>query len=217
MADDLDDVIRKVRKLVALSESPNPNEAANAMNKARKLLLEHGLTMDNLGKPPSDIADEEWRSFDGLPDNVTGQLVHVVATHNLCSVLLGQGVSEHSWCLVGRPAGIANARALLDYLFAVMDRQSTFACAGRGQKYRYAWRLGWVMALGERLALDRKTESVEERALVIRDDVAIAEYLKELGVTTKKRGEGRDVDMSAAWAGAQAGRAVSLNKQIGPD
>ena len=64
MVDDLDDVIRKVRKLVALSESPNPNEAANAMNKARKLLLEHGLTLDNLGTPPSDIADEEWRSFD---------------------------------------------------------------------------------------------------------------------------------------------------------
>jgi hypothetical protein len=49
MQDDIGKVKGKIKKLFALSKSPNANEAAAALEMAQKLMAEHGVRLNNAG------------------------------------------------------------------------------------------------------------------------------------------------------------------------
>lgn len=55
------DILDKVKKLLALSSSPNPNEAAAALSKARALMDEHAISYDDLIE--SDIKESSGRPY----------------------------------------------------------------------------------------------------------------------------------------------------------
>jgi len=210
-----EDVLRKIRKLLALSESSNPNEAANAAAKARKMLLEHGLSMDQIGQPPGDVQEDIWRDFQGPRNTLTGQLVVRVAKANMCAVLGAGGRSRSRWILVGRPAATAAAKVQLDYLYEAMERGAKAASNGRGKSWMNDYRLGWICAIGKRLEDAAKTDTVEERGLVLREDSAVVEYMDGLECKTNKtkpRVEGLSPD--AFREGHRDGSRTSLAKQL---
>src|SRR5215471_21045969 len=70
----MDNVIDKIKKLLALSESSNPHEAANAAARAAELMFEHKIQSADLeiaggGKRPAEAVIEttlhggKWREF----------------------------------------------------------------------------------------------------------------------------------------------------------
>lgn len=64
--------IVKIKKLLALSKSPNENEAKAAMLKARELLIKHGLTERDLERSRS--GDRKWKSSGTEHSVATGGL-----------------------------------------------------------------------------------------------------------------------------------------------
>lgn len=48
MNDDKDKIIKRLRKLMALTQSSNANEAAAALARAQKLTETHGITQDDI-------------------------------------------------------------------------------------------------------------------------------------------------------------------------
>jgi hypothetical protein len=63
----MDDVKAKIRKLLALGQSPNEHEAAIAMSKAAELMMRYNLEQTDLGEQSSmtdgDLLDNDERRF----------------------------------------------------------------------------------------------------------------------------------------------------------
>lgn len=118
-------VIDKVRKLLALATSPNENEATLAMQKAGELLASHGLSM-------ADVTPEEIRS------SVTMETIEMGSKQRIMWIdLLAVEISKSFDCypvttygtgwqmnFIGTPADIEMVKYLLKYLSAEIERMS---------------------------------------------------------------------------------------------
>jgi putative NIF3 family GTP cyclohydrolase 1 type 2 len=63
-------ILDRIQKLIALSTSPNENEAAVAAEKAQALLIEHNLSMADVKAPtPGKTMKADIHSFVGEPHN----------------------------------------------------------------------------------------------------------------------------------------------------
>jgi len=106
--DDREKILDKVRKLLELSKSSDPNEAANAARHAQALLTKHRLSQE-------DVLEEERGIFE--VDDTTGTsapfweilLINIIAHVNECKMLR----SSFSFHLVGAKKDAE----LVDYLF----------------------------------------------------------------------------------------------------
>lgn len=91
--DQLDTVIRKIQKLMALSRSSNPHEAAAAAAKAQELLLQHKIDMATVdGSQKVDVADPMARIDMPLGDGSKaaawkGTLASAVSEAYLCKTV----------------------------------------------------------------------------------------------------------------------------------
>ena len=217
-ADELkEDVIRRVRKLLALAESPNPNEAAAASEKARKLLLQHGLEMHQLGAEPGEVKTEQWRRFSGRRDFAILSLVTTVAEANMCRGYSSTSLTENSHGLIGRPAAIACAIAQIDYLYEALTRHSNEKKAqGFSRAWRNDYRRAWVARIWQRFQEAKRMDTVEERGLILVEDGAVESFCKDRWgdkvdrSSTYRNPQHRD----ALKAGAQDASTVSLTQQI---
>lgn len=71
-------LIERIRKLMALSQSSNPNEAAIALSRAQKLMREHDISSADLKM--SSFAEEIIPAVRGLRDaKISAALAHIVA------------------------------------------------------------------------------------------------------------------------------------------
>lgn len=209
-----EDVLRKIRKLLALADSPNHNEAAAAAAKARRMLLEHGLSMDQLGAAPEDVQEETWRNYTGPRLNTsTAGLAKAVATANMCDLLVARRPGEGGrYVLVGRPAAIKVARAVLDYLYEAMERDAERRGSGRGAAWKNDYRRGWIYSVAKRFEETKRLDDVQERALVLREDQAVVQHMAKY--KDRKVGASREMDSEALVAGLRDGQRVSLAKQV---
>lgn len=208
-------VARKIRKLLALSEkNPNKNEAAAAAAKARAMLIEHRLTMEDLGEDPGCIMEQAWQTWPGrTPDNYVGQLVSVIAQACMCKVLVGMAETTHSWMLIGRKDNIEAAIAQLDYMYLAMENKLVFAGAGRGRAWRNDFRLGWAWGIHEAVTASKAPQAspegeargAQEQGLMVREDAALAEYLANKAYGSRRPPQPRTMNGEAVMAGFDSG------------
>src|SRR5439155_27189213 len=92
MAVDITPVLTKIKKLLALSASSNPNEAALAAAKAQELLMQHNLTMSQVethgeskyGEAFVKTGSRVWRRL----------LLAVIARNNFCEMVYDAATSQ---------------------------------------------------------------------------------------------------------------------------
>ncbi len=226
-------LVEKVRKLLALSESPNEHEAALAAEKAQDLTLRHGIDLAQIaisnGATTIGIDDarvegklDPWRRqlADSIARRMGGRVVFVRSA----------GTSSGEMWFFG-PAGSARSiGALYSHLEAQLVTISAIATSSRterwvyGRTYRISFLHGAVDRLDWRLARHRAlvTGNTSGRALAIIGsavDRAIEERFgrlrteRDAGISSLhrdayRRGEeaGTTVDLGAAHA--RIGRAV---------
>lgn len=201
-------VARKIRKLLALAKSPNANEAASATAKARRMLIEHGLTERDLGEDPGEVGVHVWREFEGAVNSCVGQLVSVVASASMCRAVIMDAGKTHQWGLIGKASNTEAASAQLDFLFASMEGSLVFAGAGRGRTWRNDYRLGWVLAISEFLAEEVAQDTPEQHGLVVVENRDVQEFCEKQGMTTRQAKITRDVDEEALLTGMRHGERV---------
>lgn len=203
-------VIDKIRKLLALSASPNEAEASAAAAKAHELLRAYNLSLEDIGTDDksqviwenhlrmSKIAN--WRISLGSQVARSNYSRALVATRRGCQVLI----------FVGRKHNTATAGVLFDYLDAVVMRLGRQLKDRRYSKEKF--RDGLVDGLSRRLAEMSRQEVEESTALVVLDK-EVDESLKGKKIGTIDTSV--DLDTKSYTLGYQAAKNVSLHKQVG--
>jgi hypothetical protein len=209
-------VIGKIKKLLALSESPYPKEAKSALVKAKKLLAEHNLSMEDVAAGgEDDEVLEKNEVVSPYPRNVPNWLLYMaqtIAENFGCVYFVGE------WCkvtMLGKPtASKAAKEALLFSMKAAEHFYANFASRHkllfgvRPQKEHYM--IGFVSGIKQRFA-------EETRDLVVRVPDEAAEYMKKNTVVMKEvlHGPSSKSAMMAAYRGARDGKSARPNQLEG--
>lgn len=225
-------VIEKIKKLLALAQSSNANEAAVAAGLAAKLMAEHRIEQAML------CEDEPARVEEQIESNVLADrgkrmsrwasvlALHVARAHH-CSVYYSGGTLT----IVGRRSDADAARYLYAFVAREIDRLARATGAGEGKTWANNFRLGAVSAVGRSLAAAAEAARREARqraaasdtlgtgsALVRVDaalarieahDARLAEYLQGLRLRRESNTHAR-VDTSAFAAGQRAGETINF-------
>lgn len=169
-------IIDQIRKLLALSKSDNPNEAAAALAKAEKKMQEHQLSQADLGELPADegILSEDIEAFG--PRQVTWRTMlcnELAAMHGCCALLqIGAFNREKHLAVVGAATDIAIVRTLYAWTAAEIDRLADIHGAGAGAQWRNSYRHGCVEGIIDAMkdARARARERASSTALAVVDE-----------------------------------------------
>jgi len=223
-------IIDKIKKLLALSESPNENEAAAAVVKARELLDRHNLTLAEVetltAEDPLIIRARMGTGYKHLPVWLI-YLGAVVEKPFDCVALHSSG--ELSFC--GTETDAEVALYTFTYLYrAIWDcwlihREELKADQRWKRKkrpgvYRQSFLMGAVTAVDETLRRHLKSDrrraqyaSPHCRALVLRKGQAIEKYLENLNIRRSKE-QNLNMDDDGLYAGYHEGKWIQIRTGI---
>ncbi len=143
--EDLESIKRRVRKLLALSKSPNENEAVSALQKANALMAEYSLSHAEFAgyvkksvKPTKRAV--EWRSV------VANAVERLYATYHYRDVGTG------SFVFYGEELDAFMSAEMFAYLVKTIDRMAR-QNVRKNAKYRYrqSYRAGIASRLWDRM------------------------------------------------------------------
>lgn len=230
-----DEVRAKIAKLMALSTSPNENEAASALAKAQELMMKYSLSQAeitiNVEEKLDDfvrnlsiaIVDTEWQDvFINLLSKVFDCYIykHRTAKNKQTYIIKCYGNSfdiEIMMKLYHRMLAVISQLADAEMIQAKLDgrigknRTETMA-------YKRCWFQGCVTRLCQRLIAQKQMQMAENnacRALVIKKEEFNRAMLKEdsikVSAPPKRK---RTYDVEAYHRGVSAGDGICINQQI---
>lgn len=219
MNSNLDSVLQKIQKLLALKGSPVQAEAEAAAAKAHELMIKYDLSIQDIPSLQEEITTKAF--FDG--HNIKQWriiLFNAIAEINFCRVIRSKNTAvyrkDYCWMqLVGKPAHIKTASWMIDYLQeAVIKISRDHIPRNAKYKYRNEFRLGMAYSISFNLRALYSQESNDPatRDLVISEDAALNAYLDRCGVT---RTQAKKAPSSRAFQkGVIIGDSVPLNLQV---
>ena len=168
----------RIRKLLALADSPNENEAAAAAEKAQALMLRYGIELATIAASSGERLAVDEHVVDGKVDPWRRMLAAAVAHSAGGRVVWAPdgGRSQGKIFFYGPASAVGGIVELYRYLEAQLVVISAAATAARrerrvhGRTWRNSFLLGAVGRLGQRLDA-RRVETTEtgdnSRALVL--------------------------------------------------
>jgi len=175
-------IIDRVRKLLALAQSDNVHEAANAAAQAQKLMSKHAIEEAALTVEDDEDDDEPitndvlaftkgsriatWKLY--LASNITEA--------NGCSYYYRNGLSKFDKSrisIVGRASDATKCRYLFAYITKEIDRltkQESKARGGAGRTWCNSFRLGAQAEVGKRIREATEQAGDEMRELAAAQD-----------------------------------------------
>lgn len=239
---DMDKLIIKIKKLLALAQSSNENEAALAMEKAQALLAEHNLSLDAVqDKEPAEEVVGPERALKRYPARPwLRMLAGAVGQLYFCKAFfrsLKPGSHKYDYhYFVGTAANAKVAALMFEYLAATVQRlelENADRLFPHNKKqhsaFRNAFRLECVERLRERImerieAAKRgqiKTSGGSSNlpalaSMYLITQEANTKYIEDvLGGLNVVKTEGRSQSEVGRIYGRKAGDEISLDQQIG--
>jgi hypothetical protein len=217
------DALRRVRKLLALATSPNPNEAAVAAAKAQSLIEQHRLQawidaerdVNGSADPITDARDQPLETSKRLRKWKVS-LAAAVAQPNGCVAYTLSGREGRSLVLVGRAGDRAAVTELWKWLVKRIEWLSATHGKGQPRQWHNAFRFGVVAAVATRLgeATAEARASLAARSLVVVDPARAAHQAALDRFVAENlhfgRARGVSVDAEAFAAGQAASAAIDL-------
>lgn len=134
----MEDVLGLIRKLLALSKSPNEHEAALAMSKAQELLLKHNLDMAEVNtaesKQETEMINESVDFDDFKPWQST--LLNVISLYNFVHIIQIDG-RAHEYHILGRRTNVAGVVELYNWIEPQIIRLAATSGYKRTDKASY--------------------------------------------------------------------------------
>ena len=236
----MEDIIRRARKLLALSNSPNEHEAALAASKLQEMLIRNQLAAE-------DLAVHEHQEMDAIGESVVengGRLVRwktellsTIADTHLCRYMIYRSYGHVGHTLIGRPVNTALAKETFAYLTATVDRLAKQALAQAQEDdwiesprtWGNCFRLGCVSRLRSRLRAKKReleqaakatgdagTSALAMLNAIEREGNALAAYMNRNHPDLKSgRAFGdSDFDPDAYGRGRAAADRIGLDSQL---
>lgn len=211
-------IISKIQKLLALGTSTNPNEAAAALAKARELLLDYNLSLEEV-----QVAEKRGRNY--LREDIAigkwawqSYLVDVVCKHNLCTAVKLRGTDRVA--IIGEQHNIEIVRLMIDLIGEQLGFLAATAWkAAETDLPAITWKrtfyFGALTTIDRRLKEEKEQAANNVRALIVVRDrelvVARNKFFNNRVVPGKPiRVRGED----AYAAGQRAGEQVRFRKEI---
>jgi Protein of unknown function (DUF2786) len=214
-------VEERIRKLLALADSPNENEAAAAAEKAQALMLRYGIEMATIAALGGERLAVDEHVVDGKVDPWRRILAAAVARSAGGRVVWapdgyarGQG-RIFFYGPAGMVGGIVELYRYLEAQLVVISAAATAARRERrvhGRTWRNSFLLGAVGRIGQRLDA-RRVETAQAgengRALVL-VKTAVDREIERRHSELQHSGYRPSVARSAYEAGSHAGKQVDL-------
>src|SRR5689334_15056227 len=186
---EIDRVVERIKKLLALTASQNPNEAALAASKAQELLFRHNLSMAMVeaateGGNSAYVADRfdsggwmDWRR----------RLLAAVARNNFCRGVSYQGTRDVG--IVGEPHNVLVVKHLYAFLVRELMRLAELEAAEQpglspddARSWKRSFFQGAVRTIAHRLTEQRQRDVASDHramSLVVRKDQELEEAYRQ--------------------------------------
>lgn len=223
-------ILERIQKLLALSSSDNPNEAANAATRVQEMLRKHNLKMSEIplaiGKKRSDAYGRFIVDLDGS-SVWRRELLNVIAYCNFCKLTFGGSLGRSAISLIGEPENVEAVKLLyryvLEQLYPMADTAYLIYKQEDGRVNGRTWRnnffLGARNVITNRLLEEKQqAERVQNdvKALIVLKSADMEEAMKRLApkVKTVKQASHKIIANHGYLDGQQAGNQVRLRKEI---
>lgn len=189
-AQDIDRIVERIKKLLALATSQNPHEAALAAMKAQELLFRHNLSVAMVeaaleGGANADYVNDRFDSGGWM--HWRRRLLAVVARNNFCRGVSYQGTREVG--IVGEPHNVMVVKHLYAFLVREVLRLAEVGLKAErtlDEEERRAWKrsfyLGAVRTIAQRLIEQRERDiniDPNAAALVVRKDQELEDAYRD--------------------------------------
>lgn len=239
---ELSDVMRKISKLKKAYDGAiainSEGEAAAAAHLMQKLLTEYNLILEDVveevGREQNPMLHEHVSgyTYKSIGGHWEQRLLHVICKWNFCQCYK-YGSSYKNLIIVGRKENIEIVKWLRETLFnryvefskknykEYVKSLSPWDKPMSKEKYQRSYLMGCAAGLDAKLTEEHEKEKKNEvelstriKALVVRNDSAITEYVKEKwGGVKNGRGYQESYD-EARSAGYRDGKNTELHKPI---
>ena len=233
-----ENVISKIRKLLRLQfgaeKIGSMAEACQAANLVKKLLMEYNLSMSDIEDEQQGnlnmVESEDMTSIDRYGNRWKIELLHVIASNNLCKVFTR--TYNKKMFVIGAEENVVVVREFYEYLIKVFRRLAVErfneaqnrVMQERRQRYTEQGERRFIrsylegVSYGLQQNYDSMKPTSEETALVVSHRQMIDDYLNhnKYHVDERKRRQQRQnhVNAEAFFKGERDGKEVSLNKQL---
>jgi len=227
MLDSIDGVLDKIRKLLALAQGGNENEAALAAAKAAELIAKYEVDSAQLEVDGGEVRPDPLESlaFDRQRENESWKGYLMVGIERLLGVKVWNDGGRLT--IYGRRSKIntftytyaylcAEVQRLADAGYLEATRQRVNPTRVPALRWKPSFRLGCAGRLQQRLIEAAKTNAAQlaasEGALVVlnRKDKEFKLGFKELGVALVKGSRSQSFDADSFERGIKAGNTVDL-------
>ena len=220
-------IIDRVKKLLALGTSSNVHEAAAATAAANKLIDEYRLSQADLEVDSLKESIEEDYEYIYQSGKVTPwkmQLVHVLTSHygvsywNDCD-FSGRKISRYR--MVGRRSDIDIVKYMFSWLILECQRLCQLEVKGTGRVSVASYCMGFVSGIAEQLRLSREElkKSNNYSAAMVKINSRLNDSKKELwrihpDLVSEKSTSSSQIDPSAFQEGQERGKAIHLDHHL---
>lgn len=227
------EILTRLRKVQALTDSPNIHEAAAAAAKLQELLFRYNLSLSEIvsdGADPANSYTKEWLEV-GFAMGDTGdwrlRLIGRLARVNFCRAFIAG--DDTSMILLGEPHNIFIVREMYEYLTSEVVRlahRDWRKYRARLSKAQTRDEIGvWVRSFchGATVTISGRLDTQQQKSMSVSEQSKALVVMKEqeldmaesrfIGKTTSVS---FDVQTSSAGyhTGVRAGKEVSLNPQV---
>jgi len=211
----------RIRKLLALADSPNENEAAAAAEKAQALMLRYGIELATIAAAAGERLAVDEHVIDGKVDPWRRMLAAAVARGSGGQIVWapgGRGRSQGKIFFYGPAGAVGGMVDLYRYLEAQLVVISAAATAARrerrvhGRTWRNSFLLGAVARVAQRLDARRAAaaETVDNGRALVLVKTAVDREIERRWPELETSGYRPSVARSAYEAGSRAGNQVDL-------
>lgn len=206
--------MERLKKLLALSKSPNPHEAALALEKAQRFMAENGLCQDDIDLLDigETLADSVLSSASSPPEYM-GWLLTVITMAMGCKALY----ARNKVAFVGASARCEIAAYMYDVLARQLRKQRRDFIRSLDKRTlpknrtakADAFCEGWVMGVQSRV--DAMKISAHEKALIEKFKQKTYSSEEEIRLRQSKKVRGQSDAANKGW---KAGREAQLDRGV---
>lgn len=205
--DELESVKRRVKKLIALSKSPNENEAASALRKANDLMADYKLTAEQ-------FSDYTKAKVKGTKRLIRWRVVLANAVENLYATF---HYTDHEGNIVfiGEELDVFMSTEMYKYLVKTTDRMAKQNIRKNAKyKYRQSYRAGIASRLYDRMYELGQQCSWRNPKELEAQQKQIAEFVeKQVAIKTSKKNF-ENANPTAFSKGNNDANGINLSRQM---
>ena len=221
------DYKEKIRRLLALAESPNENEAKSALLKARELMAEHKIThTDILESKSQKLSDNktEW-TCSKRRDPWMVQLAATIGEHYCCKAYISRitGKQTNTICFIGFEDDIDVCTEIFDYAARFISARTkdikneyyglgAAVIQSESDSYGYGFIKGLNDAYDEQLKEQEQANS--EWGLVLTVPKEVHEAMKDYKSTTFQSRSQHNIRRNNYLSGYEDGKKFDPEKML---